>query len=133
VAETFADPRGWSLGGAVRFVRVPAGGAFTVWLAAPSRVPTFGAPCDQTYSCHQGRNVIINEARWLNGSPAWNGSGASLRDYRHMVVNHETGHWLGKGHARCPGKGRLAPVMMQQSKGTHGCRFNPWPTAAELR
>ncbi len=50
-----------------------------------------------------------------------------------MVVNHETGHWLGKGHARCPGKGRLAPVMMQQSKGTHGCRFNPWPTAAELR
>jgi hypothetical protein len=23
--------------------------------------------------------------------------------------------------------------MMQQSKGTGGCRLNPWPTKAELR
>jgi hypothetical protein len=49
-----------------------------------------------------------------------------------MVVNHETGHWLGLGHAGCPGRGRLAPVMMQQSKGLGGCRFNPFPTSREL-
>ena len=66
-------------------------------------------------------------------SPAWNAARESLRDYRHMVVNHETGHWLGKGHASCPRRGALAPVMQQQSKGTQGCRLNPWPTLAELR
>ena len=48
-----------------------------------------------------------------------------------MVVNHETGHWLGRGHAGCPRPGALAPVMMQQSKGLDGCRLNPWPTGRE--
>jgi hypothetical protein len=49
-----------------------------------------------------------------------------------MVVNHETGHWLGHGHLGCGGAGRLAPVMMQQSKGLDGCKHNPWPLASEL-
>jgi hypothetical protein len=130
-AETYADPRGWSLGGAVAFVRVPAGGSFTLWLAAPARLPGFGSPCSSQYSCTQGRNVIINEARWLSGSAAWNASGASLRDYRHMVVNHETGHWIGFGHQLCPGPGRPAPVMQQQSISLQGCAPNPWPLDSE--
>ena len=61
-------------------------------------MPGFGSPCDSTYSCRVGRNVIVNETRWLTASPAWNADGASLADYRHLVVNHETGHWLGFGH-----------------------------------
>lgn len=130
--ETYEDPRGWRAKG-VRFVPVARGGAFTLWLAAAGTVPTFSSSCSSMWSCRVGRNVIINQTRWRFASPAWNARHRSPRDYRHMVVNHETGHWLGKGHAGCPGRGQLAPVMMQQSKGTHGCRLNPWPTAAELR
>jgi hypothetical protein len=131
-AETYADPRGWR-GGGVQFRRVPRGGSFTLVLASASAVPTFSPACSSTWSCRVGRYVIINQDRWRNASPAWNAAGRALRDYRHLVVNHETGHWLGHGHATCPGPGRLAPVMMQQSKGTGGCRFNPWPTLRELR
>lgn len=130
--ETYDDPRGWR-GRGVRFVRVSSGGAFTLWLSEASKVPTFSSVCSAQWSCRVGRNVIINVQRWQHASPAWNRAGRSLRDYRHMVVNHETGHWLGRGHASCPRRGALAPVMMQQSKGTNGCRFNPWPTLAELR
>ena len=88
--------------------------------------------CSVQWSCRAGRYVVINQMRWKYASPSWNGAGKSLRDYRHLVVNHETGHWLGHGHLGCPGPGRLAPVMMQQSKGLDGCRHNPWPLASEL-
>ena len=129
--QTYADPRGWRAKG-VQFRRVADGGSFTLVLAEASTVPSFSSQCSATYSCRVGRYVIINQTRWQQATPPWNAGGKSLRDYRHMVVNHETGHWLGKGHASCPGQGRLAPVMMQQSKGTNGCVFNPWPTAAEV-
>jgi hypothetical protein len=130
--ETYNDPRGWR-GKGVRFVRVERGGSFTLVLAEASRVPGFSSVCSSEWSCRVGRFVIINQTRWKHASPAWNRAHGALRDYRHMVVNHETGHWLGRGHAGCPGPGRLAPVMMQQSKGLDGCRFNPWPTLGELR
>lgn len=130
--ETYDDPRGWRARG-VRFVRVRSGGTLTLWLAAAAQVPGFSSVCSSQWSCRVGRNVVINVERWKHASPAWNRAGRSLRDYRHMVVNHETGHWLGKGHASCPRRGALAPVMMQQSKGTAGCRLNPWPTLRELR
>ncbi|GAA4810941.1 DUF3152 domain-containing protein [Nocardioides caeni] len=130
--QTYDDPRGWR-GRGVRFVRVPSGGAFTLWLAEARTVPGFSSGCSAEWSCRVGRNVIINLTRWRNASPAWNRAGGSLRDYRHMVVNHETGHFLGRGHVGCPRRGAPAPVMMQQSKGLDGCRFNPWPTLAELR
>lgn len=124
--ETFDDPRGWRYGG-VEFRRVRRGGDFTLVLAAARAVPTFSSTCSPTWSCRVGRFVVINQERWKHASPAWNAAGRSLRDYRHLVVNHETGHWLGRGHAACPRAGGPAPVMMQQSKGTGGCRFNPWP------
>ncbi|AJR18238.1 DUF3152 domain-containing protein [Pimelobacter simplex] len=130
--ETYDDARGWRAKG-VRFVQVRRGGAFTLWLSEASRVPGFSSVCSAQWSCRVGRNVVINVERWQHASPAWNRLGRSLRDYRHMVVNHETGHWLGRGHASCPRAGALAPVMMQQSKGLHGCRANPWPTPRELR
>ena len=101
-------------------------------LAAAGTLPSFSSGCSVQWSCRVGRHVVINQLRWTKASPAWNRAGRSLRDYRHMVVNHETGHWLGHGHLGCPGPGRLAPVMMQQSKGLDGCRHNPWPLPSEL-
>lgn len=133
--ETYADARGWRAGG-IAFRQVARGGAhpeadFTLVLAAASTLPSFGAECSTYWSCRVGRFVVINQDRWKFASPAWNQARAGLRDYRHLVVNHETGHWLGHGHAGCPGAGQPAPVMMQQSKGLDGCRFNPWPRPDE--
>ncbi len=130
--ETYDDPRGWRAQG-VKFRRVARGGNFTLVLSEASRVTSFSSSCSATWSCRVGRFVIINQTRWKHASPAWNSYGRSGRDYRHMVVNHETGHWLGRGHLGCPGPGRKAPVMMQQSKGLAGCRANPWPAKSELR
>ena len=128
--QTYDDPRGWR-GGGVAFRRVARGGSFTLVLATAEQVPTFSSECSATWSCRVGRYVVINQTRWQHASPAWNAAGRSLRDYRHMVVNHETGHWLGLGHASCPGPGKPAPVMMQQSTGRDGCTFNPFPTLTE--
>ena len=132
-AQTYADHRGWDLGGSIRFVRVAAGGQFTLWLSAPRYLPTFASGCSVSYSCRVGRNVIINELPFREATSAWRATGASLRDYQHMVVNHETGHWLGLGHASCGGSGQRAPVMQQQSKGLNGCTPNAWPLPWEIR
>lgn len=45
--------------------------------------------------------------------------------YRRYVVNHETGHALGYPHVGCPGSGRLAPVMLQQTRA--------WPAVGRTR
>lgn len=129
---TLNDGRGWSRMG-VSFQEVASGGQFTLVLSEASQVPSF-APggCGAEYSCRAGRYVIINQDRWVGATPSWNSAGGSLRDYRHMVVNHETGHWLGHGHSNCIGAGQPAQVMQQQSISLQGCTFNAWPTASEL-
>lgn len=129
--QTYDDPRGWRAGG-VKFKRVKKGGDFTLVLSQASKVPSFSSACSSTYSCRVGRYVIINQTRWQHATPTWDDKHGTLRNYRHMVVNHETGHWFGRGHASCGGKGKLAPVMQQQSKGLHGCKINPWPKKSEL-
>jgi hypothetical protein len=128
-AETYADPRGW-LRAHHRFKRVSSGGDFTLLLAQARYLPTYSSVCSTLYSCRVGRNVIINQTRWRHSSPHFTGTKAT---YRTMVVNHETGHWLGRPHAFCSGPGNLAPVMQQQSKGMQGCRPNAWPLAREIR
>lgn len=129
--QTYDDPRGWRAMG-VKFKRVSKGGDFTLVLSEASKVPTFSSACSSTYSCRVGRNVIINQTRWQKATPAWDAKKGTLRNYRHMVINHETGHWFERGHASCGGKGQLAPVMQQQSKGLGGCKINPWPKKSEL-
>ena len=130
LAQTYADRRGW-LRAHHRFRPAAPGqpGDLTVVLAQARYLPTYSWICSPAYSCQIGRSVIINETRWRTGSPAFPGT---LDDYRRMVVNHETGHWLGRPHAYCPGPGHRAPVMQQQSKGMQGCRANPWPLPREI-
>jgi hypothetical protein len=131
LASTFADTRGWSLNGQINFKYAASGCNFTVWLTAAAQMPSFGAICDSMWSCRVGPNVVINYDRWQNASPAWNQYGGTLQEYRSMVINHETGHWLGFGHDSCPGAGQQAPVMQQQSIDLQGCTFSPWPNASE--
>jgi Protein of unknown function (DUF3152) len=129
---TFDARRGWRSAG-VSFRRVARGGDFTLVLSEASRVPSFSSGCSAQWSCRVGRFVIINQTRWQRATPMWKDRGRSRRAYRHMVVNHETGHWLGHGHRGCTGRGNRAPVMQQQSIDLDGCRPNPWPTAPERR
>jgi hypothetical protein len=129
--QTLNDQRGWaSLG--IRFEEVASGGMLTLALSEASQVPSFSSFCDTQYSCTTGNTVVINQDRWLNATVPWNQAGMSLRDYRHLVINHETGHWLGHPDTNiCSGAGQPAPVMAQQSITTSGCAFNAWPLASE--
>lgn len=130
--ETLNSARGWARMN-VSFKEVASGGMFTLVLAEASQVPFFApGACSSQWSCRVGRNIIINQDRWISASDAWNNAGGSLRDYRHMVINHEVGHWLGHDHPSCGGNGQAAPVMLQQSIDLQGCKFNPWPLASEL-
>lgn len=129
VAETLNHPRGWAQAH-LRFREVRSGGDFTVVLSNAGHLRSFSSVCSSFYSCRVGRYVVINQDRFRKGSPYFPGT---LTEYRRMVINHETGHWLGRGHAYCSGRGKLAPVMQQQSKGMQGCRVNPWPLGREVR
>lgn len=129
--QTLNSPRGWAQLG-FSFKQVPSGGEFNLILSEASQVPTFSPGCSAEWSCRVGVSVIINDDRWAGGTVAWNGAGGGIRDYRHMVINHEVGHWLGHGHASCPAPGAYAPVMLQQSIDLQGCKFNAWPLTSEL-
>lgn len=126
VEATLSDPRGWTRGGRHAFQRVPARPDIRVLLASPDTTDELCAPLQTRgqVSCRNGALVVLNARRWAYGIPDYEGD---LRRYRQYVVNHEVGHALGAGHVPCPGRGRLAPLMQQQSHGLDGCRPNPWP------
>jgi len=130
VAKTYAAARGWRRAD-LAFQRVPRKDAsdFTVVLAAADQMTSFSSLCSPYYSCRVGRYVIINQLRWRHSVSHWPDS---RRSYRKMVINHETGHWLGLGHRSCYRAGAKAPVMQQQSKSLDGCRANPWPKRLEI-
>jgi hypothetical protein len=81
------------------------------------------AGCDDTLSCAElgGKQIRINVENWKHGSAR---SGQDLNGYRQYVISHEMGHILGQDHVKCPGKGHLAPIMIQQTLGLHGCLPN---------
>ncbi|BBA99682.1 putative lipoprotein [Actinacidiphila reveromycinica] len=130
-----ADPRGWTDDGRDGFQLVSSGPAdFVVKIATPDTVDAIcGAAGLHTHgevNCDVGATVVVNLKRWLLGSPQFPGP---IDDYRALIINHEVGHRIGHGHEGCPGAGRLAPVMMQQIDGLHGCKANAWPYDADGR
>jgi hypothetical protein len=127
VRETYGAPQGWTSGGQYRFRQVGPGQSpdFKLMLVTPAtRDLLCGGGFDQYTSCRIGDRVVLNVARWAHGVPNY---GARLTAYRQYMINHETGHRLGRGHELCPGPGQPAPVMEQQTLGLHGCTAYSWP------
>jgi Protein of unknown function (DUF3152) len=137
VDQTLGDPRGWTAGGQLRLQRVPPGqpADFTIYLATPETARKMCAEGrvdilengEPYTSCRAPGKVIFNLARWRLSVPDYVAGRVPLDSYRQYMINHEVGHELGHGHELCPGKGRAAPVMQQQTLGLYGCVAYAWP------
>ena len=94
--------------------------------ASPTKTDELCAPIETNsiYSCRNENNIVLNFFRWQEGAVDFNND---METYRIYLINHETGHILGWSHVGCPKEGAVAPVMMQQSKGTDGCVPYGWP------
>ena len=128
IAGVLNDERSWRGSGRVRFELVSGDSdraELHAYLVTPGTTDRLCAPLQTRgeVSCQNGDRVVLNAKRWLLGAKAY---GRDLDNYRRYLVNHEFGHYIGYGHVECPGRGRPAPVMMQQTKGLDGCRKNPW-------
>jgi hypothetical protein len=132
IQSVLDDPRSWRGTRRWRFELAPVGQTATLhaYIVTPETTDRLCAPylTRGEVSCQNGNRVVLNAKRWQLGTDAY---GSDLANYRRYLVNHEFGHALGKRHVDCPGPGRLAPVMMQQTKGLGACRKNPWPQAGE--
>ena len=128
IATTLNDPRSWRADRRQRFrlVTRSADAELHAYLVTPDTTDRLCAPLltRGEVSCQHGTKVVLNARRWAYAVADFDGR---LQLYRDYLVNHEFGHYLGYGHVLCPGKGRRAPVMMQQTKGLKRCKANAWP------
>lgn len=125
VMQTLNDPRSWGHGGTMTFARTSGKADIQVLLASPDTSERMCRPLSThgTESCTIGTKVILTSYRWARGTQEF----PSLDVYREYVVNHEVGHALGHHHEVCPGKGKPAPVMQQQTIKVAPCVANGWP------
>ena len=126
VLATLNDQRSWGHDGAMTFARTDGDAPIVVVLASPQ---TSAQLCGDLrthgmLSCRNGSRAVLTFHRWVNATDEY---ADNVTGYRQYVVNHEVGHALGRGHERCPGPGKPAPVMQQQTLGLNGCGQNPWP------
>ena len=128
VAGVLNNERSWRGSGRARFQLVSGDSQraeLHAYIVTPGTTDRLCAPLltRGEVSCQNGNRVVLNAKRWQLGAASY---GSDLTNYRRYLVNHEFGHYIGYGHVDCPGRGRPAPVMMQQTKGLDGCRKNPW-------
>lgn len=132
IETILAHPRGWTSDGRHSFQLVGSGPSdFDVKIATPGTVDRIcgaaGLLTRGEVNCTVGRTVVVNLKRWVLGSEQFDGP---VSEYRALIINHEVGHRIGRGHVTCGGKGKPAPAMMQQIKGLQGCHANAWPYAS---
>lgn len=153
VDATLSNPKSWIADPEVAFEHVDQStlpeGKEPDFRFQLSSAETTHKVCGNSYkletSCFMpiGNRVVINESRWIRGALPFAGD---IGGYRQYVINHELGHGIGyAAHQACPEKGRLAPVMMQQTLSLNNrtlhdlnpdevygeddteCLANPWP------
>lgn len=136
IQAVLLDPRGWQQKDAVRFVNVSpqqaargAGVDIRVTLASPGLTDRLCAPLRtlSQVSCWNDGRSVLNFRRWALGDDSY---GKDIERYRVYQVNHEVGHGLGHGHVSCPGAGKRAPIMVQQTLSLGGCTPWPYPSGA---
>jgi hypothetical protein len=128
IAGILNDQRSWRGNGRVRFELVSGDSdraELHAFIVTPGTTDRLCAPLQTRgeVSCQNGNRIVLNAKRWMLGAKSY---GTDLTNYRRYLVNHEFGHYLGHGHVDCPGRGKLAPIMLQQTKGLGGCKKNPW-------
>jgi Protein of unknown function (DUF3152) len=125
VLTTLNDGRSWGRRSKITFSRTDGPADVSVALVTPATADKKCRPMRTLgkLSCRAGPYAVLNAYRWIAATPEF----TDLALYRHYLVNHEVGHVLGYHHQDCPGAGRLAPVMQQQTKQVAPCLPNAWP------
>ena len=153
IDSTLSDPRSWTHDKNIAFEHIDIDDPtqtpdLRIQISSPETArQACGDSIKIETSCFTaaGNRVVLNEARWVRGSGAFNGD---LGLYREYMINHEVGHGIGYAHHKaCEDDGGLAPIMMQQTLGLANnplhkldkecaqvypednkvCKYNAWP------
>ena len=101
VSEILNDDRGWKASEDVTFrVVADVEPDLLVSVATPATTDQLCLPLNTVgkLSCRRDSQVILNVDRWQRGPDVYHASyDNAVDEYRRYLVNHEVGHFLGKG------------------------------------